>query len=297
MSNTGPIRVSSAEFVRRFGSWQDRAATDPVLVTHHGRPRLVLLSSLRYQQLVEHGADHADEATGDLELRLATLLDQLDAGFVALDGELRIIAMNTMACSYLRVRREQGGRYDPGETLPDLDRSIVRTHLARTLASGESGLFDTPSLAYPGQWLRVQCFPYSGGVGLLFRNVSGEREARRRAAAAAALDAAMASHGRIGTGQLNQRAAIVSADGGLEALAGVAAGGLDHRPFIELLAPAARAEAVAAIEAVLSEGTAGGFDGRLGDAAGCRVRIGLAALRGDHMIEGAAFVMTARDDG
>ena len=48
--------VSSAELVRQFGRWQDEATIQPVLVTHHGRGRVVLVSAAHYDELMAGGA-------------------------------------------------------------------------------------------------------------------------------------------------------------------------------------------------------------------------------------------------
>ena len=43
--------VSSAEFQRHVGRYQDSALSEPVLLTHNGRERLVLLSVDEYRRL------------------------------------------------------------------------------------------------------------------------------------------------------------------------------------------------------------------------------------------------------
>jgi prevent-host-death family protein len=45
------ITVSSAEFQRNFGRYQDAALTEPVAVTRNGRERLVVLSVDEYRRL------------------------------------------------------------------------------------------------------------------------------------------------------------------------------------------------------------------------------------------------------
>lgn len=45
------IRISSAEFQKKFGSLADRALTEPVTITRNGRDRLVLLSVEEYDRL------------------------------------------------------------------------------------------------------------------------------------------------------------------------------------------------------------------------------------------------------
>lgn len=45
------ITVSSAEFQRNFGEYQDKALTEPVTITRNGRERLVVLSADEYRRL------------------------------------------------------------------------------------------------------------------------------------------------------------------------------------------------------------------------------------------------------
>ena len=45
------IKVSSAEFQRNIGRYQDMAMTQPVMVTRNGRDRTVTMSVEEYQRL------------------------------------------------------------------------------------------------------------------------------------------------------------------------------------------------------------------------------------------------------
>jgi PHD/YefM family antitoxin component YafN of YafNO toxin-antitoxin module len=45
------IKVSSAEFQRNIGRYQDLALTQPVAVTRNGRERTVMISTEEYQRL------------------------------------------------------------------------------------------------------------------------------------------------------------------------------------------------------------------------------------------------------
>jgi PHD/YefM family antitoxin component YafN of YafNO toxin-antitoxin module len=45
------VKVSSAEFQKNIGRYQDIALREPVLVTRNGRDRTVLLSTEEYQRL------------------------------------------------------------------------------------------------------------------------------------------------------------------------------------------------------------------------------------------------------
>ena len=45
------VKVSSAEFQKNFGRYQDMALIQPVTVTRNGRDRTVILSAEEYQRL------------------------------------------------------------------------------------------------------------------------------------------------------------------------------------------------------------------------------------------------------
>jgi len=45
------MRISSAEFQKKFGALADKALTEPVIVTRNGRDRLVLISVEEYDRL------------------------------------------------------------------------------------------------------------------------------------------------------------------------------------------------------------------------------------------------------
>jgi len=47
------VTVSSVEFQRHFGRYQDVALTEPVVVTRNGRERLVVLSADEYHRLMK----------------------------------------------------------------------------------------------------------------------------------------------------------------------------------------------------------------------------------------------------
>jgi PHD/YefM family antitoxin component YafN of YafNO toxin-antitoxin module len=46
-----PTKVSTAEFIKNYGSLADKALTEPVVITKNGRDRLVVLSADEYARL------------------------------------------------------------------------------------------------------------------------------------------------------------------------------------------------------------------------------------------------------
>jgi PHD/YefM family antitoxin component YafN of YafNO toxin-antitoxin module len=45
------MRVSSAEFLKKYGSLSDKALSEPVTITRNGRDRLVLVSAETFQRM------------------------------------------------------------------------------------------------------------------------------------------------------------------------------------------------------------------------------------------------------
>jgi prevent-host-death family protein len=45
------ITITSAEFQRNFGRYQDAALKEPVTITHNGRERVVVLTAEEYHRL------------------------------------------------------------------------------------------------------------------------------------------------------------------------------------------------------------------------------------------------------
>ena len=45
------MKVSSAEFIKNYGTLSDKALQEPVMITRNGRDRLVLISTEEYARL------------------------------------------------------------------------------------------------------------------------------------------------------------------------------------------------------------------------------------------------------
>jgi PHD/YefM family antitoxin component YafN of YafNO toxin-antitoxin module len=82
------VRVTTAEFIKRYGALADRALNEPVTITKNGRDRLVLLSVDEYARLKrrDRRAIAAEELTeAELEL-IASAEVPVEHGY--LDAEL-----------------------------------------------------------------------------------------------------------------------------------------------------------------------------------------------------------------
>ena len=54
------MRVSSGDFIRKFGTYTDSALSEPIIITKNGRERLVLLSIDEYNMLLHLRDLHED---------------------------------------------------------------------------------------------------------------------------------------------------------------------------------------------------------------------------------------------
>lgn len=291
MANLPGISASAAALSRNFGLWQDRAMAEPVLVTHHGRPRAVLVSAEDYARL---GAVQAraepEEDGGD-----AIVLDRIAQCLVVLDAEFAVLRVNRAAAAYFRRSAASLVGMRLGALYPALHESTHSRIFARVMRSGEAVSFEAPSSMYPGQQLRIDAFPLGEGIAYLFQPVS-DAELRHRIAESEALKALFAAHGGAGTMRLTARGTFSAIDPPIAALTGFAEADLIGARLIDLVPLPRRAELRDALEKVLDGGGAAAFPIEImtRDGREIAVTMALSELREGFAIEGAAVLVTLR---
>jgi prevent-host-death family protein len=82
------LRISTADFIKNFGALSDRALSEPVRITKHGRDRLVMLSATEYDRLKrrDRRVVRLEDLT-DEELELIAQAE-VPAEYAYLDAEL-----------------------------------------------------------------------------------------------------------------------------------------------------------------------------------------------------------------
>lgn len=83
------MRVTTADFIRNFGTLADRALAEPLTITKNGRDRLVVVSAAEYERLKRR--DRQAIAAGDVPDTDAALIatSEVPAGHEHLDAELK----------------------------------------------------------------------------------------------------------------------------------------------------------------------------------------------------------------
>lgn len=257
-STAGAFETTAAEISRNFGHWQDRALQAPVTVTHHGRPRVVMISVAEFERLAaDHGAPFAGGGVGEMareaEGALGALMDGLAEGFIALDANLRITAVNVVVEAFLDspasdlIGRDVATIGDPAraDVFVDRYRWVLRT--------GESATFESTTHIRQGRVLRVRAFPFRNGVGVVFTNLTELAALRDEQASWSAAQRALAGHPAIATADLNALGFVMDANPAFLRFVGFDVGQLAEVRLADLVASADRQGLVQGINDLLQQ--------------------------------------------
>ncbi len=83
------MKVSTAEFIKNYGTLADKALTEPLTITKNGRDRFVLVEAGEFERLKRR--DRKVVATSDMPEELLQLImkSEMPAGYEHLDEELK----------------------------------------------------------------------------------------------------------------------------------------------------------------------------------------------------------------
>ncbi|NGM49599.1 PAS domain-containing protein [Caulobacter sp. 602-2] len=293
-----PARVTAGEISRNFGQWQDVALSGPVIVTHHGRPRVVMISAEHYAAagLAEGpaGFDN-DSALQTAETARSAILGHLNEAFVALDPDLRITAVNAVFEDLKGASAAQLVGLAWTEVFSAPVQALIGEQFRRVLRTGETLEFESESTVQSGRCFGVRVFPYPGGVAALFVNRTEERDLRARLDRAAALETALSVLPGVATARLNIRGVLASMDADFLRLTGFSEAELRDCRLSDIVRPAERRALTQAVEHALQ----GDAPGRLPvtllvkDGAERTVELALATVRRDGVPEGVLAVLSA----
>ncbi|AYV49349.1 prevent-host-death family protein [Caulobacter flavus] len=292
-----PARVTAGEISRNFGQWQDVALSGPVIVTHHGRPRVVMISAEHYAAagLAEGpaGFDN-DSALQTAETARSAILGHMNEAFVALDPDLRIIAVNAVFEDLKGASAAQLVGLAWTEVFSAPVQALIGEQFRRVLRTGETLEFESESTVQSGRCFGVRVFPYPGGVAAVFVNRTEERDLRARLDRAAALETALSVLPGVATARLNIRGVLASMDADFLRLTGFSEAELRDCRLSDIVRPAERRSLTQAVEHALQ----GDAPARLPvtllvkDGAERTVELALATVRRDGVPEGVLAVLS-----
>lgn len=285
-AHNDPISVTAGEISRNFGQWQDRALSSPVIVTNHGRPRVVVVSAELYATFNEDGAPRERDLGGEIG-RTAILRHSTEA-FLAFDHDLKVVEANGAfeAVIGLNLERLKGRSWN--EVFPGAAQAIVGEQFKRVLRAGDAVEFEASVSPNGVRRCTMRAFPYPGGVAVMIVNRTEERELRRRLDEETAFRRALCSLHDVATARLNVRGVIVDIDSHFSVLTGFNAAELLDCRLTDVARPGQRHALGDAIELVLQGGPPKVLPATLLIKNGqeLSVELGIAAIIRDGIAEG-----------
>ncbi|MBO9545511.1 PAS domain-containing protein [Caulobacter sp.] len=248
--NSEPLSVTAGEISRNFGHWQDRALEAPVIVTHHGRPRVAVVSAGLFFGLTDDGGG-GREARERSETALAAVLGAMSEAFVAFDEHLRVAAVNHPFEALAGLGAGQLAGLSCADLFPAPCQALIGEQLLRALKAGEVVEFEANASPDGARRCSMRAFPYPGGAALLLLNRSEERDLRRRFEAAEAFRTATSNLHDLGAARLNVRGAFAELDERFAAMTGFKVEELIDYRLTDVVRPAERHALSAQIESVL----------------------------------------------
>ncbi|PXA84186.1 hypothetical protein DMC47_41215 [Nostoc sp. 3335mG] len=281
--------VTAAEITRNFGMWQDRAREAPVVVTHHGRPRCVLLSANSFDALRQ--PENLEARGGQIGLGENILAERLDAGFLVLDHLFDVSDANSFAAVLFETARDALIGAHLSELVPDFTDSVVEAQLRRALRYKEA---IRTSILLKDERLQVHAFPWPGGLALTIKPAQGDERSEHIEAENAAFRTLIRMDDNVGVAKLTVRGTLAKVDEGFAALTRLDTYRLEGVRLLDLILRQDRMTVGSAIEAVLCGGKRSAVDASLlnNDGDDVPVRILLAAL--EDGIEHGVMVMLRR---
>lgn len=241
--------VSSADFIRNIGYWQNEALRQPISITHHGRERLVLAAPDAFHNAT--GSDEVAKAFSKLRADVAAVQENLGDGYLSFDAQLCIRHSNSVAEAFVGMSRVDLEGASIVSALPQPFASILCDRVQRVIRTRQTERFEVG--APDGRHLAVTVFPVTVGAAALMRNVTENHVLRRRLEDGEAMQQAVSVHARAASIKLDARARVETVDDNFTAWTGFAGADLAGHRILDLVAAAQRRDCAEMIERVLRE--------------------------------------------
>lgn len=257
-------KTTAAEISRNFGHWQDRAMQGPILVTHHGRPRLVILSAEEFSSLAEGaaggGGPEPVAATQPVESGRANFIANMFEGFVLFDSDLRVRYLNSVASA-------SAGR-DPKELIgkavdsPEFGEqgTVLAARLRRVLRTGEACQFESKGFFNPHRYFESKAFPFQGGVGVTFSQLTELIDLRRDREVSQAREQAIDALGVVSQLNVNAMGFVEDTNAAFCGLLGFSEAQIRGARLVDFVAPPQRHDFSQAMNLVM-QGKSDGYAG------------------------------------
>lgn len=287
------IAIPSAEFIRNIGRWQNEALRQPIVITHHGRDRLVLAAPdlLRDASNQNEGDAGGSDAVA-LRTAHAALVENIQEGCLALDARGAIQSANPIATAYLGRSDADMRGHGVIDVFPELLALLMHDRVQRVLRTRRPESFETASA--DGRAIAVRVFPTGEGATILFHNTTEQRRLQQQDEESSAVLGALAQLGSAALLRLDARGRVETADARFSDWSGFNASEIAGHRLADLMPPADRRRFNLLFEQVLRDVRPGRDTlivlGRRGDEL-C-VDAAIAPIQSDYVARGAVIMLT-----
>ena len=139
---------------------------------------------------------------------------------MAFDKDLRVSDVNRVGELYFGLAKEDLIDKNLQDILPITRDAMYWNYFKRVLKTGEILDFRCRSAIYPNATVAIRSFPYEGGVGAVFENITIKEEASLDQRSWKALQNAVRADPAMALIKLNVRGGITSADENFSAITG-----------------------------------------------------------------------------
>lgn len=295
--NAGPgaPSVSAAEFVRSFSQNRERAAREPVFISHHGRDTHVMLGIEQYEDLTARSGDGSSNSGLHLD-GLSELARWVELAVIITDKQFNVVFSNRIAQAVSGYSSAHLLDRELTVAMPEIRKSLFETQARRTLNTREPAVVEFPSPFNGEAWIRLQTAPVGDYLVLIFRDISDDVTRYRLADVKAALIDALDAHGAVGYVRVSLRGTIERVDQPFSEMLGLAQDRLLGLSILDLVARESRAAFRSELDAILTHGEPRRIEVDLisNRVPALPVKIGLASLHGTYGSEGAVLIVTLR---
>lgn len=238
------VSVSSADFIRNIGHWQNEALRRPISITHHGRERLVLAAPAEFNAGAV--ADTAVKAAfSQMRADADAVLENLDDGYIAFDAALRVKRTNATAEAFIGRSRDGLQGATAAEFMPQPLGVVLHDRLQRVMRARK---YETFEAAVGDRHISVRVFPMTEGAGVLFSNTTEQHDQRLRIGEANALRAATNGHPHATAIRLDASGRVKEIDDDFCSWSGHQREDVIGHRFTDLLPPTYRREVAEVLE-------------------------------------------------
>ncbi|MBI3439480.1 MAG: PAS domain-containing protein [Proteobacteria bacterium] len=287
---SGLRRVSSADLVRNPALWQERALDGPVIITYHGRDRLVLGP-------IEDVKKASSQVQSHLALEYRLIKAHVAEVYAVLDQDLRFVEVNRNTCEFFQRAEGELIGAKLSSLYPEYNYSTLLARVQRVHETGEADRFEAESVTHPGRYFAFTIYRHPLGAAILAVNVTEKHMLAHQLSILSALSRAAEQIRKVASVRLDSHSRIVLCGGAFHDWTGFTPEDLLHNNVTSIVCTEHRSavadDVVAVMETQRVVRTDACFVSKSGQS--IAVQLAMAPIVEEFDVTGVAIVATKVD--